>query len=52
MEKRTGPRIEPWGTPQDIRSEGEDELRIETLKDLPDKYEENQSKPEVESPAH
>ncbi len=44
MEKRTGPRIEPWGTPSDTRVEDDKELLMETLKHLLDKSEENQSK--------
>ncbi len=35
------------GTPQDMGAEEEDELLIETLKDLLDKYEENQLKAET-----
>ncbi|XP_042284214.1 GTPase IMAP family member 9-like, partial [Thunnus maccoyii] len=38
MEKRIGPWMEPWGTPQDMEAEEGDELLLETLEDLLDKY--------------
>ena len=44
--------MEPWGTPQDMGAEEEDELLIDTLKDLLDKYEENQFKTEPETPTY
>lgn len=52
MEKRIGPRMEPWGTPQKMGAEEEDESLMETLKDLFDKYDENQFKAEPETPTH
>ena len=39
MEKRTRPSMEPWGVPHEMGAEEEDELLIETRKDLLDNAE-------------
>ena len=33
-QKRTGPKMDPWGTPQDTGAEGEENCPIDTVKDL------------------
>ena len=38
------PNKEPWGRPQDIGAEEENDVLIETLRDLFNKYEGNQLK--------
>lgn len=47
MEKWTGPSIEPWRTPQEMKAEDEEELPTEKLEDMLDKYEEKQFKAEI-----
>ena len=52
MEKRLGPSMEPWETPQELGFEEGGRLLKETLKDLLDQYEENQFKAGPEPLAH